>query len=611
MQPAPASRPVLVYDGDCGFCRYWVDYWRRLTGEAIEYQPWQAVAARYPTVPVEDFARAIYLFEPDGRMHRGAAAAFEVLARVPGRSLWRRAYRGVPGFAALSEAAYAFVARHRVAAARVGRLLWGPVREPASHRVLAGLFLRLLGVIYLCAFASFTVQAPGLIGAQGILPLADFAQAVRLQLGADAWWQVPSLLLAWPDDLAIRWIGPLGTALAGALVAGFAPRVLLPLLYVLYLSVVHAGQVFFSFQWDMLLLEVGLLAIFLPGGSAIVVWLLRWLCFRFLFLAGIAKLMSGDPNWWGLTALDYHFETQPLPSVLAWYAHHLPAGVLRAGTAATLIVEIALPLLAFLPRRPRLLLALCVAVFEGLILLTGSYNFFNLLTLLLCLMLLDDAALKRVPWLRRHADGLAVRPVVRRAPAQAGLVLLAVVIVGLGLVQGWEQLTRTRAWAPLSRIHQATSAFGVVNGYGLFAHMTTTRLEIVIEGTRDGRHWTPYVFRYKPGDPLRAPTWNTPHQPRLDWQLWFAALGSAPEQPWFSNLLLRLLEGAPEVLALFEENPFADAPPVQVRALLYDYRYTTPAERARSGAWWARREIGLYFPPVGLPRAGVQRAAPP
>lgn len=605
------SRPLLVYDGECGFCRYWVHYWRCLTGDAIDYRPYQDVGARYPAVPVTAFSRTIHLFTPDGHMYRGAAAAFEVLAFVPGRGLWRRAYRHVPGFASLTEAAYASVARHRVAAARISHVLWGPVHEPAEHRLVAGAFLRLLGIIYLCAFASFTVQAPGLIGVRGILPLVDYAQAVHLQLGASAWLQVPSLLLVWPDGWAIRCIGPLGTALAGALVAGFAPRVLLPLLYVLYLSVVHAGQVFFSFQWDMLLLEVGILAIFLPGASAIVVWLFRWLCFRFLFLAGIAKLLSGDPNWWGLTALDYHFETQPLPSVLAWYAHHLPDGVLRAGTAATLVIEIVLPFFAFLPRRPRVLLALCVAVFEGLILLTGSYNFFNLLTLLLCLMLLDDAALKRVPWLRRHADVLAVRPVVRRAPAQAGLVLLAVVIVGLGLVQGWEQLMRTRAWAPLSRLHQATSAFGVVNGYGLFAHMTTTRPEIVIEGTRDGRHWEPYVFRYKPDDPLRAPTWNTPHQPRLDWQLWFAALGSAPEQPWFSNLLLRLLESVPEVLALFEENPFADTPPVQVRALLYDYRYTTPAERARSGAWWVRREIGLYFPPVGLPRAGVQRAAPP
>lgn len=611
MESAPTPRPVLVYDGDCAFCRYWVDYWRRMTGEAIEYQPWQSVAARYPMVAGADFARAIYLFEPDGRMHRGAAAAFEVLARVPGRGLWRRAYRQLPGFAPLSEAAYAFVARHRVAAARVSRLMWGPVREPAEHRLLVGLFLRLLGVIYLCAFASFTVQATGLIGAQGLLPLVDFAHAVRLQLGADAWWQVPSVLLLWPDELAIRWIGPLGTALAGALVAGIAPRVILPLLYVLYLSIVHAGQVFFSFQWDMLLLEAGLLAIFLPGASAIVVWLFRRLCFRFLFLAGSAKLMSGDPTWWGLTALDYHFETQPLPSVLAWFAHHLPGGVLRVGTAATLVIEILLPFLVFLPRRPRMLLALCVAVFECLILLTGSYNFFNLLTLLLCLMLLDDAALKRVPWLRRHADLIAVRTDVRRAPAQAGLALLAVGIVGLGLVQAWEQLTHSRAWTPLSRVHQATSAFGVVNGYGLFAHMTTTRPEIVIEGTRDGRHWQPYVLRYKPGDPLRAPTWNTPHQPRLDWQLWFAALSSAPEQPWLSNLLLRLLEGVPEVVALFEENPFPDTPPVQVRALLYDYRYTTPAERARSGAWWVRRATGLYFPPVALPRSGVQRAASP
>lgn len=610
MNDASASRPVLVYDGDCGFCRYWVDYWRRLTGAAVDYRPYQEVGARYPAVTTAEFARSIYLFEPDGRRFHGAEAAFELLARVPGRGLWRWAYRHVPGYAALSEAAYAFVARHRVAAAKLARALWGSMREPASHRLVAGLFLRLLGAIYLCAFASFTVQALGLIGARGILPLADFAAAVRDQLGADAWWQVPSLLLLAPTDWAVHWIGPLGTALAGALVLGYAPRVVLPLLYVLYLAIVHAGQVFYSFQWDLLLLEVGFLAIFLPGASGTVIWLLRWLCFRFLFLAGIAKLLSGDPSWWDLSALDYHFETQPLPSPLAWYAHWLPPSVHAAGTAATLLVELVLPFLAFLPRRPRCLLAIAVCAFESLISLTGSYNFFNLLTMLLCLPLLDDAALRRLPWLARGAARLAVPPVRRGRLAQLGLALLAIGLVGCGLVQGYEQLGRAPAWAPLSRAYRATTGFGLVNGYGLFANMTKTRPEIAIEGTRDGRTWTPYEFRYKPGDPQRTPAWNIPHQPRLDWQMWFAALGSAPENPWFTNLLLRLLEGSPEVLALFDANPFPDRPPAHVRARLYDYRYTTPAERADSGAWWVRRELGPYFPAIGLGPARVQRAAP-
>jgi len=604
-------RPRLVYDGDCGFCRYWVDYWRRLTGASVDYRPYQEVAAHHPAIAPAEFARSIYLFLPDGRVLRGAAAAFEVLAQVPGRGLWRWAYRRVPGYAAFSEAAYAVVARHRVAAARVSRLLWGPVREPARHELMAGLFLRLLGVIYLCAFASFSVQAPGLIGSQGILPLADFAHAVREQLGAQAWWQVPSLLLLAPKDWAVSWIGPLGTALAGALVCGYAPRVMLPLLYALYLAIVHAGQTFYSFQWDLLLLEVGFLAIFLPGASGIVVWLLRWLCFRFLFLAGIAKLLSGDPSWWGLTALDHHFETQPLPSPLAWYAHWLPHSVHVLGTAYTLVVELVLPFLALLPRRPRALLALAVCLFEGAILLTGSYNFFNLLTMLLCLPLLDDAALTRVPGLARHAASLAL-PVVRRTSlAQAALCTLAVVIVVCGLVQGYEQLTRQRAWPPLSRATHALDGFALVNGYGLFANMTTTRPEILIEGTRDGRHWIPYEFRYKPGDPRRVPGWNTPHQPRLDWQMWFAALGSAPENPWFTNLLLRLLEGAPEVLALLEANPFPEGPPVQVRARRYDYRYATPAARAAQDVFWVRRELDVYFPPLGRPVARVERARPP
>lgn len=611
MRDADATRPVLVYDGDCGFCRYWVDYWRQLTGAAIEYRSYQEIGSHYPDVSEAEFARAIYLFEPDGRRSRGAEAAFEVLARAPGRGVWRAAYRRVPGFALVAEAAYAVIARHRGAAATLSRVLWGPVREPAQVRLMAGLFLRLLGLVYLFAFASFAVQASGLIGAQGVLPLADFAQAVRAQLGDDAWWQVPSVLLLAPGETTIRWAGPLGTVLAGALVAGYAPRVVLPLLYVLYLGIVHAGQTFFHFQWDLLLLEVGFLAIFLPGASSLVVWLLRWLCFRFLFLAGIAKLLSGDASWWSWSALDYHFQTQPLPSVLAWYAHHLPAGLHALGTAATLVIEILLPFLVFLPRRPRFAFAACVLVLELLILLTGSYNFFNLLTMLLCLPLLDDAALRRLPWLARYETRLAVPAVAPGRSARIGLGLLALALVGLGVVQGYEQITRQRAWEPLSRAYRALAGFGIVNGYGLFANMTTTRYEIVIEGTQDGRTWTPYEFRYKPGDPARAPGWNVPHQPRLDWQMWFAALGSAPENPWFENLLLRLLDGSPPVVALFDRNPFPDSPPTQVRARLYEYRYTSAAERAATGAWWRRRELGLYFPPIGRGPARVQRAAPP
>lgn len=598
--PADAgTRPVLVYDGDCGFCRYWVDYWRRLTGERVDYRPYQQAAADFADVSPREFAQSIYLCWPDGRRLRGAAAAFAVLALCPGRGLPAWCYCHLPGFAAVAEAAYRVVARHRVGAAHVSRCLWGPVREPATHDLVAWLFLRGLGLVYLAAFASFSVQAPGLIGADGVLPLAGFFDAVHAQLGRAGWWPLPSLFWFTQADWAISASGPLGVLLALCLVLRIAERAVLVLLYALYLSVVHAGQDFFMFQWDLLLLETGFLAIFLPGAPTVVIWLFRWLCFRYLFLAGITKLLSGDASWWALTALQYHFETQPLPSPLAWHAARLPEVLLAAGTAATLVIELVLPFLIFLPRRPRFFAAASVLLFQLLIVLTGSFNFFNLLTMLLCLFLFDDAALRRI--LPRRLSAAAPPPARARS---LGLSLLALVLVTASLAQGYEQMRREPAWRPLSLLRQALSPLCIVNGYGLFAQMTKSRPEIVIEGSADGRTWRAYEFRYKPGDPARMPGWNVPHQPRLDWQMWFAALGSAPEHPWFANLLVRLLQGSPTVLALLASNPFPDHPPARVRAVLHAYRYTTPEERAATGDWWVRRELGLYFPPLGLDARG-------
>lgn len=595
------SRPLLVFDGECGFCRYWVQYWQQLTGDRITYQPYQAVAEHFAELTTADFARSIYLFLPDGTVARGADAAFKVLASVEGHGTLAWWYRHLPGFAWLAEAAYGFIARHRVAAARVSRVLWGPARVPATHLLAAGLFLRLLGLVYLAAFLSLGVQATGLIGVDGISPLHLFLARAHAALGARAAWELPTFLWLAHSDLAIRSLCWLGAVVSAGILCGVARRVNLVLAFALYLSLFYGGQQFMGFQWDLLLLEVGFLAIFLVNGSNLVVWLFRWLAFRFLWLAGVPKLQSGDPTWWNLTALQYHFETQPLPAPLAWFAHELPAGVLRAGTGYALLVELVLVFLVFAPRRVRMVPAAATALFQLLIIATGNYNFFNLLTLLLCLLLLDDSALQTVlpqRWSRYLA--LAPAPYSRRKHRFA--LGMAALYVTLGAVQIYEQLTRSDAWPPLHALSQTLAPLRLVNGYGLFANMTTTRPEIVIEGSHDAREWFEYGFRYKPGELRKAPRWNIPHQPRLDWQMWFAALGRAEQNPWFGNLLLRLLQGAPPVLALFETNPFPDAPPTHLRALLYQYRFTTRAERAVSGEWYQRELAGLYFPAVSLKR---------
>jgi hypothetical protein len=233
-----------------------------------------------------------------------------------------------------------------------------------------------------------------------------------------------------------------------------------------------------------------------------------------------------------------------------------------------------------------------------LIVLTGNYNFFNLLTMLMCVFLFDDAALHRlVPrWLESRVQSRAPLP-GRRATAIA--TALALIVVPVGLNRIWQ--TVARADLPvLGAVTQAVSPLFIVNPYGLFAVMTTTRPEIVIEGSADGRVWREYVFRYKPGPPSRPALWNIPHQPRLDWQMWFAALGSPRENLWIVGLMRRLLEGSPPVLTLLDANPFADAPPRYVRAQLYDYRFADRDTRAATGQWWVRRLEGLYFPEISL-----------
>ncbi len=278
--------------------------------------------------------------------------------------------------------------------------------------------------------------------------------------------------------------------------------------------------------------------------------------------------------------------------------HNCRIGFSSAGPPRTLVVEVGSVFLLFLPRRPRAFAACCVLLFQSLIVLTGNYNFFNLLTMLLCIFLFDDAALRRLiprrlaAWAQRRAPH----------PGRTATMLataLALLVVPLGLNRIWQ--TFTHADLPLvGWLSAAVSPLLIVNPYGLFAVMTTTRPEIVIEGSQDGQAWREYVFRYQPGPLTRPAPWNIPHQPRLDWQMWFAALDNTAVDPWFQNLLLRLLEGSPPVLALFDANPFPDHPPRFVRAKLYDYRFADPAVHAATGQWWVRRLDGLYFPAVSL-----------
>lgn len=586
------TTPVLVYDGDCGICREWVDYWLSLTGHRVVYRSYQSAAGDYPRLNTDAFRRSIQLIEGDGRVYAGAAATFRLLSYTPGHGLGWWLYRYLPGFAAISERVYRLCARHRGPLRYITHLLWGRHYTAPRYEQIGRRFLQGLGLIYVCAFISAGLQITGLIGESGLLPITDYLERMRSYHGAGAWWHAPTLFWLAHSDAALQ-IACLAGAAAGVLIAG--NRLTMPALiaaYLLYLAIVHPGQAFFQFQWDLLLLEAGFLAIFLRVWPVMTRWLYRWLLWRFLFMAGIVKLLSGDTTWHGLSALQYHFETQPLPTPVAWYAHQLPDNLLMAVTALTLILEIVLVFLIFTPRRLRMLLAWLVLVFQAGILITGNYNFFNLLTMLLTLWLFDDAALSR---LTGGARSLLAANTRRGAISYTGCILFSLVIVLSGLNQV-SRFTLNETLPGGRQIGSLIQPLLIVNPYGLFANMTTRRPEIIIEGSEDGRDWQTYAFRYKPGDPGRAPPWNIPHQPRLDWQMWFAALGSPRRQPWVKPLLIKLLENEPEVTRLLADNPFPDDGPRYIRARLFDYRFAEPG----SSDWWRRDYERLYYPAVTL-----------
>jgi hypothetical protein len=469
------------------------------------------------------------------------------------------------------------------------------------------LFLRLLGVVYLVAFWSLWTQILGLIGHSGIAPADRLMEAAASLGGSDRFWLFPTLTWISVSDASLRTLCAGGVVLSFVLIAGVLPVVVLPLLWLSYLSLAVVGQDFLSYQWDALLLETGFLAIFLAPWTLrerrtrlanpprVVVWLFLWLLFRVMFGSGVVKLASGDPTWRNLAALSFHFETQPIPTPVAWYAHHLPTWLLELSTALTLAIELAAPWLILTTRRLRELAFLLLAGLQFVIALTGNYAFFNLLSAALCLFLLNDVSLGR--WTR-----LGISDIDPRRSRRVVGVGVALATIPLSATAFAASLGVTLPIAPLvDPVMGAVAPFRSVNAYGLFAVMTTTRPEIVLEGSDDRIAWLEYEFKYKTGDPHRRPAWVAPHQPRLDWQMWFAALGRFEQEQWFQNFCARLLENDADVLRLLERNPFPLHAPKYLRAVLYRYRFSTADARRREGVWWTREVVGDYSPTLSLP----------
>lgn len=593
------SEPLLIYDKDCGFCLYWIYYWQKLTGNAVSYKAYQDVHTEYPSISIKEFQRSIQ-YIADGKIASGAEASFLTLSHARWKYFWLWLYYYFPGFAFFSEKMYHVISTHRSFFYKISILLWGRVKEPPQYEIVSWVFLRAIGFIYLAAFISFATQALGLIGDQGILPLSSFVDTVSHLLGIKRFWLCPMLFWFNASNIAIQLISWGGAFLSVCLIFNVIPRIALVLLYLFYLSLVYAGQVFMTFQWDLLLLESGILALFLFRFQTLGIWLLRWLLFRFIFVSGLVKWMSGDITWRNFSALSYHFLTQPLPTPLGWYAHHLPESILKCGTIATLVVEIGVAFLLFFPRKIRFFAGFIILIFQSLILITGNYNFFNLLAIVLCISLFDDAAFRKifpgffVHFIMRYAENKKPYKLTVgfAATFTALTVFLSIVQFNMKFVG---RTPESFVW-----LNSVVAPFFIVNTYGPFSVMTTERMEIIIEGSDDGVHWKEYAFKYKPGDVMRGPRWNIPHQPRLDWQLWFAALDTAENTPWFLYFIQRLLENSPAVTQLMEYNPFPNSPPIYIRAEYYEYTYTSPEEKEKTGAWWKRRWVMLYLPEVHL-----------
>ncbi|MBC8379747.1 MAG: lipase maturation factor family protein [Planctomycetes bacterium] len=466
----------------------------------------------------------------------------------------------------------------------------------STHYLVSWVFLRGLAIIYFAAFASMAVQIEGLVGKNGILPIQSKLTEIALLFPSSKYIEFPTVFWLDASDQALVSVCFAGMAAAVLLLVNVFARMALILCYILYLSITVAGQDFTAFQWDVFLLEAGFLGIFLTWGSELIVFLYRWLIARFMFMGGVVKLASGDPSWSNLTALNYHYQTQPLPSPLAYYAYYLPHWFNAFCVAAVLIIELIVPFFVFLPRRFRLFAAWSFIALQSSIMLGGSYNFFNVLTILLCLFLFDDEDIeKRLPTRLILA--------IRQKQPIPGPVANAVANIWVGLVL---LICATHIWiyhakripiAPLNDLVHATSAFSLINNYGPFAIMTTERPEIIVEGSNDGTNWKTYQFKYKPVKLDQPLKWNIPHQPRLDWQMWFAAMEKPAADSWFAQFMGKLQEGSPQVLSLLAANPFPDKPPVYVRALLYRYSYSPREQRATTGRIWQREYLGVYWPP--------------
>jgi len=452
-----------------------------------------------------------------------------------------------------------------------------------------------VSLLFLIAFLNVVNQFKPLLGERGLLPVPLFVREVSFR-------ESPSLFFFFPTDRAFSLCGWIGVALSTMIVLGLFDAhtwilfLIWAALWILYLSFVNVGQVFYGFGWESILLEAGVFAALLGARTTTpqvaVMWMFRWLLFRVMFGAGLIKL-RGDSCWRDLTCLDFHYETQPIPNPLSWFFHHGPKWSRSGGVLFNHFAELVVPFAYFLPQPIASIAGALTIVFQLLIFLSGNLSWLNVLTLCLAFSCFDDRTLA--------ALGIAGSPTTQVPDLAfrlltAGFMLLVIVLS----VRPIRNLLSRR-----QVMNTVYNRFHFVGTYGAFGGITRERFEIVVEGTDEpvitaSTKWREYEFKGKPGDPSRMPPQIAPYHLRLDWLMWFAAMTSFHRHPWFVHLVAKLLENDRAVLSLLKSNPFPQVPPRYIRALLYQYRFSSPDVRRKTGLWWVRESVGSYFPEVSL-----------
>ncbi len=462
------------------------------------------------------------------------------------------------------------------------------LKPDENYRIAAWLFIRVLALIYLSAFLSLGSQITGLVGDHGILPVTPLLDGIYQQHGWVAWFRIPTLFWIDSSNTILLASCYVGVAVSVLVLFGLYQRISLIVLFVLYLSLFQAGQVFLNFQWDLLLMEAGFLSIFLSSGpNRLLIFLFHWLLFRLRFLSGLSKVISDDPAWSNWQALHYYFETQPLPHMGSWYMHQLPQWLLTTGTGLVFFVELVVPFFIFLPRNYRVFAALMTIGMQVIIIATSNHNWINLLTIALCLFLLDDQIIRRI--LPRFVTGM-VKPVVTSSSNRPFFLLLSLVL----LLTSFASMTEMVTGQSLPRPFYWVRAYGLGHPYHVFPTMQTQRHELMIEGSHDGVNWQRYRFKYKPDSVDDTPSFIVPHQPRLDWMIWFVPPQSEVMRHWFDSFMWRVKENETSVIALLEHNPFTDRPPTYLRILVYQYQFTSPEQRSATGQIWKETYLGEF-----------------